>query len=70
MLKIASFKDEIFGKSTKTEPIVNPIILKNVCAWNLSNKYLTNFIQHIEPIMSPIARGNKKGIYKEETERR
>ena len=70
MLNIASLIQEILGKSTKTEPNVNPIILKKVCVWNLSNSNLIIFIQHIEPIISPIAKGNKKGTYKEETERR
>ena len=70
MLKMASFKDEILGKSTKTEPSVNPIILKKVCVWKLSNNNLISFIQHIEPIISPIARGKRNGIYKEETESR
>lgn len=70
MLKIVSFKDEILGKSTKTEPIVNPIMLKKVCVWYLSNKYLTSFIQQTEPTSKPTARGNRKGTYKEETESR
>ena len=44
MLKIASFREYIVGKRTKTEPIVNPIILKRVCEWNLSNKNLIIFM--------------------------
>ena len=58
----------MFGKSTKIEPIVNPIILKKVCVWNLSNKTLSNFIQKIEPMIRPIAKGKRKGIYNEDTE--
>ena len=64
-----SFIEVTLGKSTKIEPIVNPIILKNVCVWNLSNNSLISFMQQIDPKIKPTANGNKKGIYKEEIDK-
>ena len=60
--KIYSGLNENPGYNTNMEPIVKPIIQKNVWTWKLSNKNLISFMQIIEPIPSPIASGNRNGI--------
>ena len=65
-----SILKEIPGYNTNIEPIVNPIIQKNVCVWKLSKRNLISFIHIIEPIPNPIANGISNGRYKEATETR
>ena len=58
------------GKSTKIEPIVNPIIEYKVWEWYFSNKNLVNFIKTKAPKTKPIAMGIKTEKLRFATEER